>query len=74
MTQTHKLFSVCIPAYNRAHYLTALLDSIFDKISKTLRSSFAKTYRESASTSRRLFKDISHVTPKCCATLKMKKT
>lgn len=29
MTQTRKLFSVCIPAYNRAHYLTALLDSIF---------------------------------------------
>ena len=29
MTQTRKLFSVCIPAYNRAHHLTALLDSIF---------------------------------------------
>jgi len=29
VTQTRKLFSVCIPAYNRAHYLPALLDSIF---------------------------------------------
>jgi abequosyltransferase len=29
VTQTRKLFSVCIPAYNRAHHLTALLDSIF---------------------------------------------
>lgn len=28
MTQTRKLFSVCIPAYNRAHHLCALLDSI----------------------------------------------
>lgn len=29
MTQTRKLFSVCIPAYNRAHHLPTLLDSIF---------------------------------------------
>ncbi len=29
MTQTRKLFSVCIPAYNRARHLTDLLDSIF---------------------------------------------
>jgi len=29
VTATRKLFSVCIPAYNRAHHLTALLDSIF---------------------------------------------
>ena len=29
MTQTRKLFSVCIPAFNRAHHLTELLDSIF---------------------------------------------
>lgn len=29
MTPTRKLFSVCIPAYNRANHLTALLDSIF---------------------------------------------
>src|SRR5271166_274071 len=29
MTQTRKLFSVCIPAYNRAHHLSELLDSIF---------------------------------------------
>ena len=29
MTETRKLFSVCIPAYNRAHHLNALLDSIF---------------------------------------------
>jgi abequosyltransferase len=28
VTQTRKLFSVCIPAYNRAHHLTDLLDSI----------------------------------------------
>lgn len=28
MTQTRKLFSICIPAYNRARYLPALLDSI----------------------------------------------
>ena len=28
MTQTRKLFSVCIPAYNRARHLTDLLDSI----------------------------------------------
>ena len=26
--QAHKLFSICIPAYNRAHHLAALLDSI----------------------------------------------
>ena len=29
MSKTRKLFSVCIPAYNRAHHLVALLDSIF---------------------------------------------
>jgi abequosyltransferase len=29
MTEARKLFSVCIPAYNRAHHLTDLLDSIF---------------------------------------------
>ena len=29
MTQTRKLFSICIPAYNRADHLAALLDSIF---------------------------------------------
>jgi len=29
--ETRKLFSVCIPAYNRAHHLRALLDSIFDQ-------------------------------------------
>ncbi len=29
MTQTRMLFSVCIPAYNRAHHLAALLESIF---------------------------------------------
>jgi abequosyltransferase len=29
VTSTRKLFSVCIPAYNRAHQLPALLDSIF---------------------------------------------
>jgi glycosyltransferase involved in cell wall biosynthesis len=29
VTQTRKLFSICIPAYNRAHHLNALLDSIF---------------------------------------------
>jgi len=29
MSQPRKLFSVCIPAYNRAHHLAALLDSIF---------------------------------------------
>jgi abequosyltransferase len=28
VTQNRKLLSVCIPAYNRAHHLTALLDSI----------------------------------------------
>ncbi|PSH03641.1 MAG: glycosyltransferase family 2 protein [Acidobacteria bacterium] len=28
MGQSRKLFSVCIPAYNRAHHLPALLDSI----------------------------------------------
>ncbi len=28
VTETRNLFSICIPAYNRAHYLTALLDSI----------------------------------------------
>jgi abequosyltransferase len=28
VTKTRKLFSVCIPAYNRAHHLTELLDSI----------------------------------------------
>ena len=31
MTITRKLFSVCIPAYNRAHHLRALLDSIFSQ-------------------------------------------
>ena len=29
MTDTRKLFSVCIPAYNRARYLSDLLESIF---------------------------------------------
>jgi abequosyltransferase len=29
LNQTRKLFSVCIPAYNRARHLGALLDSIF---------------------------------------------
>ena len=29
MIPTRKLFSVCIPAYNRAHHLLPLLDSIF---------------------------------------------
>lgn len=29
MIPTRKLFSVCIPAYNRAHHLIPLLDSIF---------------------------------------------
>jgi abequosyltransferase len=29
MTEARKLFSVCIPAYNRAHHLTPLLESIF---------------------------------------------
>jgi len=29
VTETRKLFSVCIPAYNRAEHLPALLDSIF---------------------------------------------
>ncbi len=29
MTRPRKLFSVCIPAYNRPHYLGSLLDSIF---------------------------------------------
>lgn len=29
MTDTRKLFSVCIPSYNRAHHLIPLLDSIF---------------------------------------------
>ena len=29
MTETRKLFSVCIPSYNRAHHLVPLLDSIF---------------------------------------------
>jgi abequosyltransferase len=28
VSQSRKLFSVCIPAYNRCHYLPALLDSI----------------------------------------------
>lgn len=28
VTETRKLFSICIPAYNRAQYLAALLDSI----------------------------------------------
>ena len=28
MSQTRRLFSVCIPAYNRAHHLTPLLESI----------------------------------------------
>ena len=29
MTEARRLFSVCIPAYNRAHHLTPLLQSIF---------------------------------------------
>ena len=29
MTEARKLFSVCIPAYNRAHHLSPLLESIF---------------------------------------------
>jgi abequosyltransferase len=29
VTESRKLFSVCIPAYNRAHHLISLLDSIF---------------------------------------------
>lgn len=29
MTEPRQLFSVCVPAYNRAHYLTPLLESIF---------------------------------------------
>jgi abequosyltransferase len=29
MTKVYRLFSVCIPAYNRARYLTPLLESIF---------------------------------------------
>jgi len=29
MTGARKLFSICIPAYNRAHHLTPLLESIF---------------------------------------------
>lgn len=29
MTESRKLFSVCIPAYNRAHHLAPLLESIF---------------------------------------------
>src|SRR5579871_3018042 len=29
MTKDRDLFSVCIPAYNRAHHLTPLLESIF---------------------------------------------
>ncbi len=28
MTTTRKLFSICIPAYNRVHHLETLLDSI----------------------------------------------
>jgi abequosyltransferase len=31
VTESRKLFSVCIPAYNRAHHLTSLLDSIFSQ-------------------------------------------
>jgi abequosyltransferase len=31
MTQTRPLFSVCIPAYNRARHLAPLLDSIFSQ-------------------------------------------
>src|ERR1039457_5784299 len=29
MEKTRKLFSICIPAYNRARHLAALLDSVF---------------------------------------------
>jgi abequosyltransferase len=29
LSQRRRLFSICIPAYNRAHHLRALLDSIF---------------------------------------------
>lgn len=31
VNSTRKLFSICIPAYNRARHLSALLDSIFDQ-------------------------------------------
>jgi glycosyltransferase involved in cell wall biosynthesis len=31
MMQPRKMFSICIPAYNRARHLTALLDSIFSQ-------------------------------------------
>jgi abequosyltransferase len=31
VTRTRKLFSICIPAYNRAHHLRELLDSIFSQ-------------------------------------------
>lgn len=31
MTEARKLFSVCIPAYNRAHHLSPLLESIFSQ-------------------------------------------
>jgi glycosyltransferase involved in cell wall biosynthesis len=31
VTEARKLFSICIPSYNRAHYLIPLLDSIFDQ-------------------------------------------
>lgn len=31
MTEVRRLFSVCIPAYNRAHHLTPLLESIFSQ-------------------------------------------
>jgi abequosyltransferase len=31
VTETRKLFSVCIPAYNRAHHLTPLLESILSQ-------------------------------------------
>jgi len=31
VTSSRPLFSICIPAYNRAHRLPALLESVFDQ-------------------------------------------